>query len=156
MEFTLADLSRRLENMIRFGTIAEVQHTRKPKVRVRIGTLLTAWIPVSTVQAGRTRTWVPPAVGEQCIVLSPSGNPSAGVAVPGINSSSHPAPDDNPDGTRTEFEDGAVIDYNSKTHHYQITLPTDGKFTIQVGASTLELSNAGTVLTTPHFSGVQS
>lgn len=156
MEFTLADISRRLENMIRFGVIAEVKHSRTPKVRVRVGKFTTNWIPVTTAQAGTTKTWSPTVVGEQCMIFSPSGDPAAGVAMPGINSKHFPAPDDNEHNNRTQFGDGAKVDYDAENHHYQITLPAAGKFTINVGATTLELSNEGTTLTTPRFSGVQS
>lgn len=52
MEFNLADLSRRLENVIRFGTIAEVKHSRIPRVRVKLGDIITNWLRVVAARAG--------------------------------------------------------------------------------------------------------
>ncbi|MFZ6756747.1 hypothetical protein ACO0K9_05965 [Undibacterium sp. Ji50W] len=57
MEFTLADLSRRLQNLIRFGTIAEAKHGRVPQVRLQIGDIQTSFLPMATARAGKTKTW---------------------------------------------------------------------------------------------------
>ncbi|MFZ6709773.1 phage baseplate assembly protein V [Undibacterium sp. TC9W] len=112
MEFTLADLSRRLQNLVRFGTIAEVKHGRVPQVRLQIGDIKTGFLPMATARAGKTKTWNPPTVGEQCVLLSPSGEFAGGVVLPGIASNHNPAPDTNPDNTRTEYrtdQPGKVI-----------------------------------------------
>lgn len=156
MNFNLADLYRRLDNLIRLGTVAEVRHGRIPQVRLTVGNLTTGLLPLATVRAGKTTTWNPPTVGEQCLLFSPSGDLAAGVALPGIASKHHPAPDDNPDNIRTMYPDGATVEYNHADHHYRINLPATGKFTISVGKTTLELSADGTTLTTPQFEGVQS
>ena len=98
----------------------------------------------------------PPTVGEQCVLLSPSGEFAGGVVLPGIASNHNPAPDTNPDNTRTEYPDGATADYNHAEHHYIITLPAEGKFSFVVGNTTLELRNDGVTLRTPKFEGVKS
>ncbi|MFZ6708992.1 phage baseplate assembly protein V [Undibacterium sp. TC9W] len=156
MKFNLADLSRRLENLVRFGTIAEVKHGRVPQVRLQIGDIKTGFLPMATARAGKTKTWNPPTVGEQCVLLSPSGEFAGGVVLPGIASNHNPAPDTNPDNTRTEYPDGATADYNHAEHHYIITLPTEGKFSFVVGNTSLELRNDGVTLRTPKFEGVKS
>jgi phage baseplate assembly protein V len=156
MNFNLADLSRRLENIVRLGTIFDVRHSKKPHVRVKLGEIVTDWLPVFTLRAGDTKTWSPTTKGEQCIVFSPSGDLGAGAVLVGINSQHNQAPDENPDNTRTEYKDGAIFDYNHEDSHYKITLPTSGKVTINIGATTLEMTTDGTTLTTPRFDGVQS
>ncbi|MBI3728504.1 MAG: phage baseplate assembly protein V [Burkholderiales bacterium] len=145
MEFTLADLSRRLQNLVRFGTVAEVKHGRVPQVRLQIGDIKTGFFPMATARAGKTKTWNPPTVGEQCVLLSPSGEFAGGVVLPGIASNHNPAPDTRhqPRQHRTEYPDGATADYNHAEHHYIITLPTEGKFSFVVGNTTLELCNDG-------------
>lgn len=113
-ELQLADLARRVANMIRTGRIAAVDHAG-PRVRVQSGDLLTEWLPWQTRRAGNTRTWDPPTVGEQVMVLSPSGEPAAGMVIPALYCQDHPAPDNSPDTHVTEYPDGARISYNHAT-----------------------------------------
>lgn len=110
----LVELSRRLENLIRIGTIAEVDHPNA-LCRVRTGGLLTDWLPFVPARAGNTRTWDPPTVGEQVTVLSPSGEPAGGIVLTGIYSTAHAAPSQSPDDHVIDYPDGARIAYNHAT-----------------------------------------
>lgn len=148
MEFTLSDLSRRVENLLRVGSIAHVELAQKPRVRVQIGDILTAWIPAATLRAGASKTWNPPTVGEQVLVVSPSGDLASAFAVLAINSNHYPAPCTEANITRDVFPDGAQIDYDHTEHHYSITLPNDGKFTFKVGATILTMSSDETKIQT--------
>lgn len=108
-----ADLSRRLESLIRTGTIADVDLAARPPVsRVNSGGLLTHWLPWLTLRAGQTRTWNPPTPGEQCVVLSPSGETGAGLVLLGINSDALPAPSNSAGETLTVYPDGARVRYD--------------------------------------------
>ncbi|MDN0081611.1 phage baseplate assembly protein V [Crenobacter sp. SG2305] len=109
-----ADLSRRLESLIRTGTIADVQ-MKPPRVCVQSGQLTTDWLPWISLRAGRTRKWSPPTKGEQCIVFSPSGETAAGIVLVGIPSDLIPAPSDSPDEDVTDYPDGARVAYNHAT-----------------------------------------
>src|SRR5690606_37152653 len=66
--------------------------------------------------------------GEQCLVLSPSGEPAQGFVMVGLYSDAHPAPDDSPTRHRRAYRDGAVIEYDTKTHQLRAELPDDGTF----------------------------
>ena len=110
----IAELSRRLENMIRIGTIAEVDHAAR-RVRVQSGLLLTDWLKWRAGRAGATRTWNPPTVGEQVMVLSPSGELANGIVIPSIYSDEHDAPSGDADMHVIVFPDGATITYNHQT-----------------------------------------
>ncbi|WP_454243242.1 hypothetical protein [Pseudomonas sp. Y3 TE3536] len=46
-----ATFHRILENLIRFGTIAEMQH-EPPRVNVQTGSILTTWLPWMAWRAG--------------------------------------------------------------------------------------------------------
>jgi phage baseplate assembly protein V len=127
----LATLARLLENLIRLGTIAEVDHgdpaqQQPPRVRVQTGTLLTAWLPWLTPRAGADREWNPPTIGEQVILLSPSGQLANGVAICGLFSDLIPANGDRAALHRTTYRDGAVIEYDSAAHHLRAILPATG------------------------------
>lgn len=119
-ELQLADLARRVANMIRTGRVAEVDHAG-PRVRVQSGELLTEWLPWQTRRAGNTRTWDPPTVGEQVMILSPSGEPAAGIVIQALYCQDHPAPDASPNTHVIEFPDGARIAYDHASHALDFT-----------------------------------
>ena len=123
----IADLVRRIENLIRPGVIAEVQHTPL-RVRVATGGLLTGWLMVFAQRAGEDRTWDPPSVNEQCVVFCPSGLPEQGFAVVGLNGDDFPAPDESPYRHRRTYRDGAVIEYDTASHQLRAALPGGGTF----------------------------
>ncbi|MEW6166060.1 MAG: phage baseplate assembly protein V [Pseudomonadota bacterium] len=106
-----AELSRLLANLVRLGTIAAVDHARA-LCRVESGGLLTGWLPWVERRAGATRTWDPPTVGEQVIVLAPSGEMAAAVVVTGLYRAAHPAPDDQSATHVITYPDGARIVYD--------------------------------------------
>lgn len=122
-----AELQRRLENLVRIGTIAEVDlsDTAAPRVRVQDGDLLTGWLPFGALRAGSARLWSAPTTGEQVILLSPSGELASAVVFGSLFCAAHPAPSDKPnlhvldfaDGTRWTHDDqaGATVFEGMKT-----------------------------------------
>lgn len=122
---SIAELNRLLENLVRLGTIAEVQHT-PPRVRVRTGGILTTWLPWLALRAGADRDWDPPTVDEQVILLSPSGQLANGIAITGLFSDSIPANGDRAGLKRRTYADGAVVEYDSVAHHLRAILPAGG------------------------------
>src|SRR5699024_11096925 len=95
------------------------------RVRVTSGALLTDWLAWLTPRAGDTRHWDPPTVGEQVILLSPSGDPANAIILTGLYSAAHAAPSNSADRHRIEYPDGAVIDYDHAAHHLAATIPGD-------------------------------
>ena len=81
---------RRTANMIRVGKVIKVD-AAKGLVKLKVGDLETAWLPW-TESAGGTSTWSPPTVGQQMMLVSPSGEPGQGWASPAGFSSDNPAP----------------------------------------------------------------
>lgn len=124
-----ADLARRLDNIVRFGVIDQTDFTTdpvQPRVRVKTGDILTAWIPISAVRANSDAEHDPVQKGEHVILLAPSGELAQAVVVGKLFSADYPSPDLNPDNHCRKYRDGAVIEYNSKTHHLNVVLPTNG------------------------------
>lgn len=121
----LAALARLLENLIRFGVINAVQ-MEPPRVRVTTGKLTTAWLPWLALRAGDDRDWDPPTVGEQVILLSPSGQLANGIVVTGVFSDHIPANGNRPGLHRRTYSDGTVIEYDSVAHHLNATLADGG------------------------------
>lgn len=126
------DLSRRLANLIRAGTVAEVD-TAAARVRIQTGELLTQWLPFMAMRAGETATWCPPTVGEYVLILSPSGETEAGIVITGINTNKNPSPSTDPNHHITKYPDGAEVVYD----HSSSTLYATGLKNAILSASTI-------------------
>lgn len=124
----IADLARLIENIVRLGTIAEVQ-MQPPRVKVKSGTLTTTWLPWLALRAGADREWDPPTTGEQVVLLSPSGHLAQGLVLTGLFSDLIPANGDRDGLHRRTYRDGAVIEYDSIAKHLRATLPGTAEVT---------------------------
>ncbi len=85
MTAEITDLQQRLANLMRVGRVHSVDY-EAARLRVSFGkdgSNVSGWIPWMTSRAGSTREWNPPAVGEQVVLMSPSGQDNAGFALPG-------------------------------------------------------------------------
>ena len=139
-----AELHRRLENLIRFGTIKTI-HPAKPftTVTVTIGEITTAKLRFLTLRAGKTKTWDPPTIGEEVMVLSPSGVLEMGVAIAGFNNQDNPSPSDNVDKTIRVFEDGCILAYDVSSHHLSAILPPGGTVELTADGGVTVNANGG-------------
>ena len=116
----LTEISRLVANLIRIGTILDVDHAAV-RVRVRIGTLDSNWLSWLALRAGTTTTWNPPTVGEQCIVFAPSGELANAIVLVGLNSDSIPPPSHAAEKHVIRFPDGATFSYDHAASHLAIT-----------------------------------
>lgn len=105
------------------------------KVRVSDGGDWTsAWVRWHAVAAGKARHWRAPSMGEQGVLVSPSGEPAQGTFVPGLYGNAG-APPDNRDHVEVwRFDDGGSLVYDWAAKSYTITLPS-GTVNIMVGSS---------------------
>lgn len=111
MDAHLLELARRLDNLIRLGTIHSVD-LPAARARVTIGGITTTWLPWMAERAGTTRQWSAPTVGEQVMVLSPGGDFAAGVILLSAYSTASPAPSNSGTEHLTVYPDGARIAYD--------------------------------------------
>jgi phage baseplate assembly protein V len=121
----LNDLLRRIENIVRAGTISAVD-LQAVRCRVASGGLTSTWLPWYAIRAGEVKRWSPPSVGEQCIILAPSGDLACGVVIYGITSDANPSASADGHADVTAYEDGAVISYDRAAHKLSATLPAGG------------------------------
>lgn len=129
----VGELERRMSNMVRPGTVLEADYA-KARLKVQVGQNQTAWIPWMTGRAGEDRSWHAPEVGEQVIVLSPSGDLAAGYVMPGgVYKNDYPANADSAEIQRTTYKDGAIVEYDRENHAHLIQIPDGGKATVKVG-----------------------
>lgn len=119
MSFALAELERRLANLIRVGTIQAV-NPATARATVAMGGTITAPLPWLTHRAGAARTWWSPSAGEQVLVLSPGGDPAQGVILPSLYRSAHPPPVSDPAKQITVYADGTTVEYDTETHEMNV------------------------------------
>ncbi|PNA02884.1 MULTISPECIES: phage baseplate assembly protein V [unclassified Pseudomonas] len=110
------------------------------RVRVSDGDWTSAWVRWHSQAAGKARHWRAPSLGEQGVLLSPSGEPAQGTFVPGLYGNAGSAPDDRDHVEVWRFADGGSLSYDWQAGRYDIQLPT-GNARVQVGTSTLLVSD---------------
>lgn len=115
MSARVHELERRVANLIRPGVIAETNY-KQARVRVRIGGMMTDWLPWLTHRAGKDTAWWAPETGEQVLVLAPSGELAQGYVLPAIYSQAHPTNSNTAERHITEYQDGAFREYNRAAH----------------------------------------
>jgi phage baseplate assembly protein V len=121
-DFDVTELDRRLSNLIRLGTVQEVNYLLA-LVRVKSGDILTGWLPWLTQRAGGDISWHAPEIGEQVVILAPSGELNQAVVLMSLYQALMPAPVAAVDKHHTVYSDGAVIEYDRAAHHLQVILP---------------------------------
>lgn len=111
LEFRMTELERRLENVVRIGTIVTPDYAGATAT-VQIGGNVTAPRPWLTLRAGGDRSWWAPEAGEQVVLFSPSGDLAQAVILPAIYSTAAPAPASSADVSRQVFADGFIIEHD--------------------------------------------
>lgn len=138
------DLVRRVENLIRKGTIAQVRLKKHARVRVKSGELLTNWIPWLDLAAGGQdggRHWRAPAHGEQCVLLSVGGDTGQAVALVGLFSDAMPQGSDSATVERHDWSATEYMEHDRATGKLTITCETAIEF--RVGGSRLVIDRDG-------------
>ena len=126
--YHLVETLRRLANIVRPGTVTEVD-LQAARVRVRYAgdeadPVLTGWLPWIVSRAGADAAeWWPPGVGEQAVLLAPNGDLAQAFALPAVYSNESGAPSTEQDLHLTRYADGAEIAYDAAAHHLSATLP---------------------------------
>lgn len=126
--FEQVETDRRLANMIRIGTVDAVEGAT---ATVKIGDYVTPMLPMMAHRAGDDRSWHSFEPGEQVVVLSPSGEPAAGVIVGSYYSDERPAPYARLGIAAHVFKDGCVIAYDRDAKNLLVQLPDGGTVDIK-------------------------
>ncbi|EID2652967.1 phage baseplate assembly protein V [Escherichia coli] len=119
MNAQLTEIMRLITNLIRTGTVTEVDRDNW-LCRVKTGNLETTWINWLTLRAGNSRTWWKPSVGEQVVLFSLGGNLETAFALPAVYSNQFPPPSNSEDGSVTEYSDGGWFEYEPSTGRWYV------------------------------------
>ncbi|WMT84092.1 phage baseplate assembly protein V [Wolbachia endosymbiont of Listronotus oregonensis] len=137
--FAISELNRKLANIIRIGVVKEIGY-EKAKVRVKIGGIVTDYLPWITSKAGKDRDWSPPDIDEQVMVFSPLGELSLGVILGGIYQEKYAAPENKKEINSVKFQDGTKFTYDKGKHHLEIEVAD--KITLKAGGSSIEMTKS--------------
>ena len=143
LEYRVAELERRMVSMIVTGTIQELD-PETARVRVKVGALVTTWLPFLTRRAGNDLEWWAPEPGEQVLVLNPNGESTVGIVLPALFQDAHPAPAADPAIHKVAYANGAFIEHDRKGNLFRVHSPGDLHATCDKNA-TVEAEGAVTV-----------
>lgn len=146
-EAQVPDIERRVASMVRLGIVSELDEVNA-RVRVTAGDVTTGWLPWTVGRAGPDRQWTAPEIGEQVIMVAPSGDLAQAVVVGSIYTTQHPAPGTSKDVSATEWQDGAREEYDRQAHTFGLTVPAGGHIRFTIGGTTWTLTESGAELVT--------
>jgi len=131
----LSEQQRRLHNIATIGTVFDVNPDDQT-MRLDVGDNQTDWLPIPALAAGQVRVWRCPSVGEQFLLVSPSGELANAIPVLSLYSNQHPSPSTDENEIRVQFNDH---DYLSvKTDDSNLTLKITNTTIISEGSITLD------------------
>lgn len=153
MEYSLSELWRRVQQMIRRGVIHSVQAS-PPRCRVTLGTdtvtgeaHVTDWLQWYANSDGERSDWNMPAVGAPATIISESGDLKNGTVFPGMITDNQTPAGSTPGAHVTRYSDGASFSYDTSTHGAVVSLPGGGTVKI-IGAGGITLDGPVTVTKT--------
>ena len=120
--YALADLTKRLSNIIRIGTIFEINY-QTAKARVKIGELETDFLPWANCNSGSNNIWNQPEIDEQVVILSPSGDLSQAIILPSLYKNNASNSDQNI--KSITYQDGSKISFNVSSGTLDLDLKGD-------------------------------
>ena len=146
------EAARAIGMLLRTGTVSEVDHAQA-RVRFQTGDITTDWLPWFEQRANGAegnRTWRPPAVGAQGLMLAPGGELGRAVILPGMFSDAMPASGNAAGVVREDFNATDFMEWKDGglgiTCTESITLTVGGS-SIEITPDSIKLSAGGGTLT---------
>ncbi|MCA0905137.1 phage baseplate assembly protein V [Ruegeria marisrubri] len=90
-EYALSQALQMLERLIVISTVVELD---RPNARAKVdwgNGAKSDWLPIAQLGSESLKFWIPPEPGTQVIVLSPGGDTTRGIILPGPFSGAPPA-----------------------------------------------------------------
>lgn len=107
-----AEDQRRLHNLATIGTVTHID-ADNALMRLSVGDNETDWVNIPAVAAGQVRVWRCPSIGEQYLLISPSGDLANAIPVMSLYSDANPSPSSNPDEIRIRYNDTDFCSINT-------------------------------------------
>jgi phage baseplate assembly protein V len=131
MSHDLSEILRIIQNLICYGKVVEADYPNEV-VKVEISGRESAWLRWAENSAAGDRSWDAPEIGEQVVVLCPSGNPANGIIAGALFRNAARAPANDVDITRRVHGDGMVIEHDRKNKITRINaLDSEGTLVLE-------------------------
>ena len=150
MSAEVSELNRQLNNVVRIGTIKQLD-LANARAKVSVAGCTTDWLPWGTNRAGKRRDWSPPVIGEQVVLFAPYGDLGQAVIGPSIFQEDHAAPAASADQETTVYPDGTTVDYNSASNTLTITVAGSGNVIINCKVANVKAETSVTLDTPDTF-----
>lgn len=121
MNAHLSDTQRRLHNIATIGTVFAI-NTSDQTMRLDIGDLQTDWLPIPTISAGLVRIWRCPSIGEQFLLLSPSGDLANAIPVISLFSEQNPSPSTDEHEIFIHFNENNYLKIHTKDSRFHLNI----------------------------------
>lgn len=144
MSAELSELNRQVNNVVRIGTIKQLD-LANARAKVSVAGCTTDWLPWGTNRAGKRRDWSPPVIGEQVVLFAPYGDLGQAVIGLSIFQEDHAAPAASADQETTVYPDGTTVDYNSASNTLTITVAGAGNVIINCKVATVKAETSVTL-----------
>ncbi len=122
-----AEHLRLLHNIATVGTVLEVN---PPKMRLAIGENETDWVTIPAMAAGNVKVWRCPTIGEQFVIVSPSGDHRNARPICALPSDVFTAPSNDPNEVHISFNDTDFLSINTESSQATFKI---GKLTLDIG-----------------------
>lgn len=99
-----AESQRRLHNIATIGTVTHID-ADSALMRLSVGDNETDWINIPSIAAGQVSVWRCPGIGEQYLLVSPSGDLANAIPVISLYSDHNPSPSADPNEIRIRYND---------------------------------------------------
>jgi len=99
-----AETQRRLHNIATIGTVIKID-ADKALMRLAVGDNETDWVNIPSIAAGSISVWRCPSIGEQYLLVSPSGELANAIPVISLYSEHNPSPSTDPNEIRIRYND---------------------------------------------------
>ena len=143
-EYRLAELERRLNNIIRVFTIIELDEVNRV-IRLESGENKTDWLPWPASTGRNFVNWRPLKKGQQMVLGSVGGDLSQALIIGEIYSDEVLPPREDKAVDIVRFSNGDFVERNSDTGKAKIVIA--GGLEIKGGSSTILIDNAGVRVT---------
>jgi len=115
----IAEIMRIIQNMIAYGTIAEVNHDRA-EIRVNVNGRITKWLPVPGVIGQNFRGSNHLRVGTQVVLAAPGGDPANSVILCILYSNGLPTVSTDGAVDTVQWNDGTFVTYNTGSKRLEL------------------------------------
>ena len=149
MNFELSELDRMLSCLLIPGVVSAVD-AGSARVRIEADGWVSGWVPWLAQAAGQARHWRLPSVGEQALLLNPSGEPDNGFALVGFYTEAL-GHDGRADVVAWQMPDGGKIEYDFAAGAVLIegckTVTVNAAESVTVKTTTITLDAADVIVT---------